>query len=125
MRLEQGHTRSRRSPEGPATRRHGCRTGIKTDAKNLVTDLGGRGGLARLAALGGDRRQALRAGRRGGRGGAIGHPAGAGGLAGAAARLILRRRHDDRLHLREGGADDGDEKPDETFHGVEDERNEY
>ena len=49
--------------------------------------------------------------------GAVGHPTGIGRFA-ATTRRGGRGAQLHRLHLRERGADNGEEKPDQTFHGT-------
>ena len=117
MRLEQRHT-SRRRHQAPSIGRD--RGGRRSDVLRIKSTLGQPGSPGSPAArlLGGPGR--LVRGKhegRWGRAAAARHAAIAGVLAVAAAALPALRQLD-RLHTHEGGADDGDKKPDKAFHGT-------
>lgn len=125
VRLEQGHTRGRRSHGGRAQGRQRSRPELNTGEEIVEPQPGGGREATGLGALGGGRRQGRETGRGGGGRRAIGHPAGAGLIIAAAAFLGRLGRQTGWLHLREGGANDSDQEPDKAFHGVGSEEKGY
>jgi hypothetical protein len=116
MRLEQRHTCSRRRRSG---RNQRAANGGRLDESSIkgvpepARELGPAGSRNAPHALGLSRAESHRRGRR--RRAAPRHSARA--RMAAVTAPSLGSQPDDWLHVRQGGAEDGDGKPDQTFHG--------